>query len=145
MNALRLSWLLALGLVAIPACLDFTPNSPAVLPPDADSGTVPDDAGATTARSASAHVDCLTCAEASSDGGAGCGDVYATCEGSAKCLAMFECGMAKGCFVPGVVAPTCLTPCGEKAGILASTDPAIMPFTALYTCVAIQCSAACAN
>jgi hypothetical protein len=127
--------LLLLGFVA--GCLDFQeitalPGSDAAV----ESSTVTD------AGPGSACVSCAAGTQA--DAGPGCASAYAACESTGKCGALFLCGAQTACFAPGVSLISCITGCAEMTGVTSATDPAIGPFTTLYSCVEHACSTACA-
>ena len=144
MNIAHVSCSLVVVLVLIPACLDFRPTAESDVPHDpvvADTS----DAGAEASSASTTHLACLTCAETAPDGGGGCGTAYTTCAGNAKCAVMFRCAVASGCLVTGAVVATCLTPCGEMAGLTSSADPVVALFTPLYLCAVTTCATACSQ
>ena len=147
MNIVHVSCSLVVVLVMIPACLDYQPTLESDVPHDpvvADASAA-SDAGAETSSASNTHLACLTCTETSPDGGGACGTAYTTCADDAKCIVLFRCAVASGCFVTGAVVATCLTPCGEKAGLTSSADPVVALFTPLYLCAVTTCATACSQ
>ena len=111
------------------ACVDTTP---VVLPDDALDG------------GADAKGSCVTCIEAPSEPGPGCGDELATCRELEPCKATMECADQAGCFdlpsVPDIV--SCGIECGEQFGI--ATDPdSLAAGTALFSCIIGPCNGLC--
>jgi hypothetical protein len=133
----KFSWLLPLGVLATSAlcsCLDFTPITVAPTEAGTDDAPIPSivtdfDGGA-----------CEPCVE-----GPSCSAALATCDATPKCSAMFQCGLARGCYAQGANLVACLTVCGQQAGLSGQTDPAVGPFLGLYECATSKCSAACGN
>jgi hypothetical protein len=121
-----------LSSAAIGACLDFTPiaavPSDAGTPPDVMATDAGDDPGP-----------CRKCVESPA-----CGDTFAMCVATPKCVVMFECGAAQDCYAPGADLVACLSICGQQAALTGSTDPAVAPFLALYQCATTLCESTCA-
>jgi hypothetical protein len=92
-------------------------------------------------------------AEVGLDGGAcepcvqgpSCSSELATCAATPKCMVMFQCGLAQGCYAPSADLVECLTICGQQAGLTGQNDPAVAPFLALYECATTQCKLSCAG
>jgi hypothetical protein len=132
----RLLFLFTATFGALPACLDFTPVTSVPDAPDASSGVTVAPAG---------FDRCVTCALGDVDGGDGpsCAKQVADCKATPKCEAMLACAVDTACFRSGTDLVTCLTPCGEKAGLTSGTDPAVGAFTGLYLCMDVRCAADC--
>jgi hypothetical protein len=118
------------------ACVDTTPITD--VPADAS------DAGIDVSVSPAVAADaCFACTTGGAGGAAGCKDEFATCTGDPKCLAVFLCGIPRGCYAPGQDLIACLTSCGVAAGLTGIGDPAVAPFLALHACATTACPSAC--
>jgi hypothetical protein len=164
---LRTTSALAFVLVAVllagsTACLDFTPITEV---PASDASATEDDAATPSASDdGGASVDavqtCMACigasagdAGASSDGApapsassppaAMCAVETAACEATDKCMALFTCGVPRGCYSAGADLVACLTTCGQGAGLTSASDPAVAPFIRLYNCASAKCAGPC--
>ena len=127
--------LLAASLAAsLGGCLDLTPITLA-----------PADAGAQDVSAVvilDADVDaggCESCVQS-----AQCSTELEACTSTPKCTVMFECGLARGCYAPGANLVSCLTICGQQAGLTGQNDPAVDPFLHLYEFATSKCAASCA-
>lgn len=121
--------------IALVGCLDFTPVTFA--PSDAGVG----DTSATMMLAADVDAGvCEPCVE-----GPSCSAELAACNSTPKCTVMFECGLAQGCYAAGAASNlvTCLTICGQQAGLSGQDDPAVGPFLGLYECATTKCATSC--
>jgi len=126
--------LVGLGALAA-ACIDVTPIEAPGGPADA---SVDVSASMSVADSA-----CFQCSSGAAEAGPGCGTELETCRGDAKCLALFLCGIPRGCYRPGQDLVVCLSACAVQAGVTGMDDPAVAPFIALHTCATTTCASAC--
>jgi hypothetical protein len=122
--------------IALLGCLDFTPVT--FSPSDAGVGD-------TSATMLAADVDagaCEPCVE-----GPSCSAELEACYANPKCMVMFQCGLEQGCYAAGAASKlvTCLTICGEQAGLTGQNDPAVGPFLGLYECATTKCATSCAT
>jgi hypothetical protein len=121
--------------VALCGCLDFTPITLAPSEAGVQDGPV--------VEAAEPDIDggeCVPCVQ-----GPSCSSELATCAATPKCIVMFECGLAQGCYSPSANLVECLTICGKQAGLTGQTDPAVNPFLALYECATTRCELSCAG
>jgi hypothetical protein len=121
-------------------CLDVDPL-PFHAPPEAGDLDVEEDASS----DADLRAVCRQCIEAPVDPGPGCGDQYLACAANEKCLAIFECVLAKGC-TSGATQPdiiNCALPCVAETGAVNVGDPAVMLILPIAPCVLGPCKPAC--
>src|SRR5687767_9062129 len=72
-------------------------------------------------------VGCKRCMITAEDPGPGCLSTYTACMDNQKCKDTLECIYGAGCFGGSPKAFLgCGTPCGTKAGIFVSNDPALV-------------------
>jgi hypothetical protein len=126
--------LLASLAAALGGCLDLTPITLA----PADGGA--QDVSAVVTLEADVDAGhCEPCVQS-----AQCSTEFESCTSTPKCAVMFQCGLARGCYAPGANLVSCLTICGQQAGLSGQNDPAVDPFLDLYECATTKCAASCA-
>jgi hypothetical protein len=134
------SLLITACICGIAGCLDFTPVTAS---PDDDAGS---DAASDAGNGEDAWLPsnaCSLCGAGAPEAGGQCASAYAACADDPKCAAMFACGVRDGCFAEGASFVDCITPCGQKAGVVSASDPTVATFTPLYVCMTQNCTAAC--
>jgi hypothetical protein len=120
---------------ALGGCLDLTPIT--LAPADGGAQDV------STVVTLEADVDagqCEPCVQS-----AKCSTEFERCISTPKCSVMFQCGLSQGCYAPGANLVSCLTICGQQAGLTGQNDPAVDPFLDLYACATTKCAASCAT
>lgn len=125
------------GAAAAVGCVDVTPVTD--VPFEADAGV---DASISSFVSKTA---CFECSTGASEVGPSCATEYASCAADPKCLALFLCGIPRGCYAAGQNVVECLTACGFAAGLTGADDPAVGPFLGLYLCATTTCAAGCGS
>jgi|HubBroStandDraft_1064217.scaffolds.fasta_scaffold99969_2 hypothetical protein len=120
--------------IALLGCLDFTPVT--FSPIDAGVG----DTSATMMLAADVDAGaCEPCVQ-----GPNCGTELDACYATPKCRVMFQCGLEQGCYAGAASnLVTCLTICGQQAGLTGQNDPAVGPFLGLYECATSKCATSC--
>ena len=139
-----------LGIVAA-TCLVGAGSSACVDPPITrlDGGghtrTPPPNADADVDAAEDPLTICKRCMSTEEDPGPGCLTTYTNCMNDQKCRDTLECIYGAGCFGASPKSFLgCGTPCGTKAKIFVSNDPALAIAAALFQCVANgACNPAC--